>query len=804
VDKNKTGTSFPSDTLSRAEKNTREFCLQFAKAVEGYAISSSYNFDNERQRLKELRTHAEGRQSVEQYKSQISINGGTTDANISWDISSPLPAYVNKIVGKLTARLYIPHTKAIAPETEAEVDKERKQVFADYIYYQMAKAVEAESGISILKPNKKYPTNEDEVELALLHNGKTGAMQSTDLLLRNFLSRVREVDYDAYIRDLVITNRIVIKTTLDRLGNINYERQVPEDFGASLCRKDDYSDAKFMYGFRLISIDQLRIECQDELRKGTISEEDIFNAAKSSSGLYGNPQFTWGSWNQYYNSTSSEQISQLYDSFTVGVFDIEYKSASNVKYQKKPRGGKGAFILQQLKKGEVPKYEVVEETTGTIYKATLVRNSSIVYNYGELENMIRYVSAGDYEPTPQFSYAVIQPNMLDMKSRSIVDRLVPYANIVIIAWLKVQQSIARAVPKGIAVDISALSETVMATGGKAWKPLDYSKYYRITGDHFYSSFNPVTGQIGNQQPIRELENGMSADLERFVGVAEAAKRQMDDAVGFSQGADSNTPTEKLLVGVQKQLSENTNNALRPYVRAWEDVYKRSLRNVITLMQYNINYNPSAVETYAQIVGAGTVKALELLGDTKLACLGIDLEVVADAEEMARIEVEGTEAMKAGAIRYSDLLELKDMLKQSPAKAKAYLKIKESKYAKEKAQQEQRNMQMNAQVQQQSAAQKAQQDLAIEQAKVQGEILLLNTKHSQTLELEDLKNRHKLMQITLEGEQKQDQIEAAKDMNPVSPSGSDLTKTAIPESMGIREPSVMPSAARTSPSDIMGG
>ena len=86
-------TQFPSQAVSDAEKQSKEYGLSVARAIE----QEWFNKDNgatmasyfqSRQEYDRLRLYARGEQSIRKYKDEFAINGDLSYLNLDW---KPVP-----------------------------------------------------------------------------------------------------------------------------------------------------------------------------------------------------------------------------------------------------------------------------------------------------------------------------------------------------------------------------------------------------------------------------------------------------------------------------------------------------------------------------------------------------------------------------------------------------------------------------------------------------------------------------------------------------------------------------------------
>ena len=92
-----------------------------------------------------------------------------------------------------------------------------------------------------------------------------------------------------------------------------------------------------------------------------------------------------------------------------------------------------------------------------------------------------------------------------MMPKSMVGSVISFADQMQITHLKLQQSIAKAKPDGIMIDIEGLENVQLGTGGEL-SPLDIQDIYEQTGVIYYRSKNPDGGF--QNPPIRSIDNSI--------------------------------------------------------------------------------------------------------------------------------------------------------------------------------------------------------------------------------------------------------------------------------------------------------
>ena len=104
--------SFPSQVVPDEEKNSWEYGLKVAQAIEGEwfrgdrGLGNGGRFGSNWQWFHDLRLYARGEQSVQKYKDELSINGDLSYLNLDWKPVPIIPKFVDIIVNGMAQRVY--------------------------------------------------------------------------------------------------------------------------------------------------------------------------------------------------------------------------------------------------------------------------------------------------------------------------------------------------------------------------------------------------------------------------------------------------------------------------------------------------------------------------------------------------------------------------------------------------------------------------------------------------------------------------------------------------------------------------
>jgi hypothetical protein len=147
-----------------------------------------------------------------------------------------------------------------------------------------------------------------------------------------------------------------------------------------------------------------------------------------------------------------------------------------------------------------------------------------------------------------------------MIPKSMVSSIIGFADQLQITHLKLQQSIAKAKPDGLIVDIEGLENVQLGRGGEL-QPLDIQDIYEQTGIFYYRSKNPdgsfilATGPDGNSVPgtmmfprdeVEELNKEINSVLDEVVEVNNIAIKLSEFPDNLEMSAESIKGLDKVV------------------------------------------------------------------------------------------------------------------------------------------------------------------------------------------------------------------------------------------------------------------
>ena len=694
-------TSFPSQFVSDAEKASDEFGLRVGQAIQYEWFrkdNGGCRFYNQRANFHKLRLYARGEQSIAKYKNELAIDGDLSYLNLDWTPVPIIPKFVDIVVNGMSDRLF--SVKAFAQDAMSQAKKSKYQ---DMIEGQMAakpvlETVKSLSGIDpFVTDPTQLPENDEELSLFMQLNYKPAIeiaeeeAISTVLEENDFYHLRKRMDYDITVLGLsIVKHEFLINSGIE----VSYVD--PADVVYSYTQDPYFKDCFYWGEVKTIPLTEL-IKIDPNL-----TPDDFDEISKYSQ-----------SWYDYYN------VSQYYDDNmffenTCTLLYFNYKTTKNVVYKKKITDSGNVKMIEKDDQFNPPedmmedgRFEKVEKRIEVWYDGIMVMGTNIILKWEMMKNMVRPNSASQHALP---NYVACAPRMYKGNVESLVRRMVPFADLIQLTHLKLQQVIARTVPDGVFIDADGLNEVDLGTGA-AYNPEDALRLYFQTGSVIGRSYTQ-DGEFNQARvPIQELsKNSGASKTQMLIGNYNHYLNMIRTVTGLNEARDGSDPDPRSLVGLQKLAALNSNVATRHILDATLYMFKR-VSEALTYRIADLLEYSDFKEQFINQVGKYNVSILNEIKDLYVYDFGIFLEISPDEEQLAQLEANVQMALSKGDINLEDAIDIRELKNIKLANQLLKLKRVKKQEAEQKAAMEQQAMTNQQQMQsQQLAAQTAMQKI----------------------------------------------------------------------------------------------
>jgi len=778
---------YPSPFKTQQEKASKKYGLQYFRAMYNEYDTSSQISSNESQQQRYIlnRKYAEGLQGIDKYKDLLKVNGDDSYLNLDWSVISVIPKFKEVVVNGFLNQEFKIQCNAIDPISISSLDKEYKKHLFHLDIKAMSKEVENVTGVPLIPKKEKVFESEEEVNLHMQMNFK----QSVEIAMEEALDfTLYSNDWDEIkkkvITDLVTLKKAGTRTYRDSNNNIRLRDVDPVFLITSYTSNDDgYKKLRHAGEIIEMTLSELR-----ESAGTAFTEEEYWKIAKSQAGRNGNRKWAYG--RTYYSNSFGGSNDRGYDDYMIQIMDAEFFSVNRYLYEKKSNNYGGYYFQRKEDGYKAPKKskqkrELVEKNIKVVYKGMWIVDSEYLFDYGLKEDMIREKINGQYSTDTSLSFHVYAPNEYEMENKSLVEKMIPFADQMQICHLKMQQLVAKAVPKGMAVDISGLSNALKGMGD-GWEPLDMQNMFQQLGTYYYSSVRDDGTPMG-MPPIQELENGIGGDLERLVGLYNHYLQEIRNVTGLNETRDASAPSKDSLVGVEKMRLAASNNSTRSINLAYLKLMEMTSKDLVLMIQDNIEEGIT-IEGYYNVIGEQKVKSISLLdGTIPESEFGIKIQALPDEEEKMVMEQNIQTSLSNDTLRLEDAIAVRRVSKSNVKLAEQMLILRRKKYQEEKQQESMAASQANAQQQAMASQSKAQSDMAVKQAEAQSKAILLDKEYQLKSTLSAQEHEQKMKEIALEEQYNAEQIVLMKEEQFKSDAVRDTRNNAHKEKMASGKP-----------------
>jgi hypothetical protein len=725
--------TFPDPLASHEAKVSKAYGLQYAKAIYSQWGSVEWEGSLYGKRWKEFeisRDYANGTQDTSIYKQILTSldpnNGDGSLVNLDWTPVPIVPKFVKIVVNKILSSKFYPNVEAVDPLSRSEKDYEKNKMKVFIDNKDVLKEAK-ESGLRTEVDPDQLPDTAEETEIFLETNIKTAAEVAAQIGINLTLSwnDFDERVFRRNVEDLVTCGMAVTKRSNDPNYGIVEEYVDPAYFVHSFTDDPTFSDIIYAGHMKRMSISELK-----RVAGNQFTEDQYEKMARTVMNRFGNDANRF--MDQRYDA-GMDRYYYGYDEYTINVLDFEYVSVDNIIFEKKEsRFGNVGFYYKGHKynapQQSVYDREAVYMQNQTLYGGCYILGTEYIYDYGVKKNIPKNVH--DLSRT-RMSYSVMASNIRRMIPKSMVSSIIGFADQLQITHLKLQQSIAKAKPDGLIVDIEGLENVQLGRGGEL-QPLDIQDIYEQTGIFYYRSKN-ADGSFQNP-PIRPLDNSIR-NINELITIYNHALRMIRDATGINEVMDGTSPKGDQLVGVRQQQLAAGNNALYDITNAAIVLYRKICEDVVKCLQI-LPEKSILYQAYETAIGRENMAVLSSFSSLPMYNFGV--RVVNDMGELDRMYLEQNiqASIAQGELDIEDAIAIRQL--RDVDQAERLLIVRRKKRMKMRQEMAQQNSQFQAQANAQVAQVTSQAKMQEEQMKAQLEaqkIQLEGQVKAQMLQLE---------------------------------------------------------------------
>jgi hypothetical protein len=700
-----TSSAFPSQLATDAEKASEQFGLQVGQAIQYEWFrkdGNSCRYYGQWKEFHRLRLYARGEQSVGKYKNELAIDGDLSYLNLDWTPVPVIPKFVDIVVNGMSDRLFKVKAYAQDAMSQAKRNKYQEMMESQMVGKDILSKIKELSGADpfIMDPDE-LPNDDEELSLFMQLNYKPAIEIAEEEAINtmfdeNHYDEVRKrLDYDATVLGISIAKHEFLQGAGVKISYVD-----PANVVYSYTEDPYFRDCFYWGEIKTLPITELMKIDQ------SLTKEDLEEITQYSQG-----------WYDYYNVAQFYQNS-VFSRDTCTLMYFNYKTTKKVVYKKKILDNGASRYIQKddtfnppTEMMEEGNFEKVEKTIDVWYEGIMVMGTNILLQWKLSENMVRPKSSSQHALP---NYIASAPRMYKGAIESLVRRMIPFADLIQITHLKLQQVVNRVVPDGVFIDADGINEVDLGTGA-AYNPEDALRLYFQTGSVIGRSYTQ-DGEFNNAKvPITQLtSNSGASKLQMLIANYNHYMDMIRTVTGLNEARDGSTPDPNSLVGLQKLAALNSNTATRHILEGGLFIY-RSIAEALTYRIADILEYSDFKDDFINKIGKYNVSILGEIADLYIYDFGIFIEIAPDEEQKAQLEANIQMALSKGDINLEDAIDIREIrnLKLANQLLKQKRKKKEEREEKMAMQKQAIVSQQQMQAQQmasQSAIQKMQMEL----------------------------------------------------------------------------------------------
>lgn len=702
--------SFPSQLATDAEKASDTFGLQVGQAIQYEWFrkdGSSCRYYGQWQDFRRLRLYARGEQPIGKYKNELAIDGDLSYLNLDWTPVPILPKFIDIVVNGMSDRLFKVKAYAQDAMSQAKRSKYQDMVEGQMVAKPVLEIIQEETGANpFMMDPENIPETDQELSLYMQLNYKPAIEIAEEEAINTIFDENhyddtrKRLNYDITTIGIGIAKHEFLQGTGVKVSYVD-----PANVVYSYTEDPFFKDCFYWGEIKTMPITELMKIDQ------SLTREDLQQITQYSQA-----------WYDYYNVAQFYENSMFFrDTCTLLYFN--YKTTKKIVYKKKNLEGGGSRVIEKDENFNPPtemmeegNFEKIEKTIDVWYDGIMVMGTNILIQWKMSENMVRPKSASQHALP---NYVACAPRMYKGVIESLCRRMIPFADLIQITHLKLQQVIARTVPDGVFIDADGLNEIDLGTGN-AYNPEDALRLYFQTGSVIGRSYTQ-DGDFNNARvPIQQLSsNSGAAKTQMLITNMNHYIDMIRSVTGLNEARDGSMPDPNSLVGLQKLAALNSNTATRHILDASLYLF-RSLSEALTYRVADILEYSDFKDEFANQIGKYNVSILNEIKDLYIYDFGIFIEVSPDEEQKAQLEANIQMALSKGDINLEDAIDIREI--RNIKLANQLLKMKRVKLQEREEKMAMQKQAMIAQQQlqsQQLAAETAMQKLEMEtRAKMQ--------------------------------------------------------------------------------------
>lgn len=694
---------FPSHLIDPKEKNDK-WCKDYMRAA--YSKRSRCYTYQRRKDWVENYKYADGNQPNDKYVNWLSkyedeYKRKIGYMNLDLSILSPIPKFMDAVIGYLSNIDYRTRATAINPEAVDKREEYRHRMQAMMQLAEFEAEIEQMAGMSLGGDQEMLPETEEELNIMMHTSYQTNEERFAELATKAVKDQSDwdEIKLKLY-RDWFVTGVNTLEVTTNPVnGAIQINHWSPPNVIHEEFEGFVY-DGEYIGVIETKTLGEVSKECDKPM-----TEKQLMEVAKAHM-RYTNSVSDLTSENSYINPDNNYEY---YESQKLQVLKMYWYSWDYKKKERKQLPNGETYVFDKpfktrlgtktTKTGAMS--ETYEVSKKTVYQGYWVLGTDFVYNCGK-----HYDISRDRD-NPKECH--LPGKLIRFANKSHIERLMPLEDAIHQNWLRLQNAVAKAKPKGAVIDLSAIEN--LTIDGKPVPARQAIEMYNHTGDLIVRRstgndlLNPTYGET-----VKEMEGGLGSQANDFISLHNFYIMEMREVSGINE-IFSAAPqiAERKALGVAKMEMAATENSLSLIVKRFFQLNKKVTIDILSKLQ--IRERNDTLKWLRKKIGPKLVDAITEAH--QFGHMEFNLEFIKKpghqekqyVRELIMTALNKTNNQLPGGIEFDDALYLLDLVERDQLELAQIVMSQRIRKKRERDQQyQERSMQVQSQeIQKQQAA-----------------------------------------------------------------------------------------------------
>jgi len=609
---------FPNRDMNPDNKG-KAYHRKWAEAIYSIYISGDAAWSvNMHSQWERQRSYSRGEQDVEQYKKYLldeqREEGSATSIddmpisrvakregwlNVLWENLSIGPKIMDSMHGMFDPVDFDLYVDAIDSNSMSLQENAKYVALIEGMNQQWQIEYKKKAGIPV-DENVILPKSNQELAAIEAAGGfKLNIAKSMEKLARHSFnaSRWDDVIKKKLVDDLVTIGRCATRDRYDQEdGMFKTEYIDPDRLVIQYSKEHDYSDADYGGYFRLMTISDIKKKMPH------LTDEELRKIAQSSRGLFGNPSVpNRDDWDRLYDRFDETTHSYGWYDFKVSVFDaawMDWDLKRAKKYQTK--SGRSRYERVPYDEEIPDKYESVTSTWRCVRQCTWIVGTKHTFDDGKMN-----MGARPQPNKPRLPFHVER-----LHGPSIIKRTIPIMDQISLLWFRYQNSMAKMIESGFAVDFGMIMN-ISDGQGKKYDVNQILKMWKQTGILPFMPSRYGNYQGGAVTPVHALPSDFMSKLEGIMAAFEFQFRMFEQTTGINPISLGQTPSPDAPVGTTEASMQATSNIIKPIATAIFELKQNAGECMVSRIQTGIRVSDNIRKAYEGIVGKNDIMALKM-------------------------------------------------------------------------------------------------------------------------------------------------------------------------------------------------